>query len=156
MKSGAHDSEHLDGVRVQPLKLLPNARGRLMEVQRADDAIFPGFGQAYITSTYPGVVKAWYRHNKQIDQISVIKGLLKLVLFDARPDSPSSNRLEEIVMGELAPKLVQIPPGLWHGFQAIGPDETFLLHLNSTAANLADPDEERIPFDDPRIPYHWG
>ena len=41
----------LKGVQIVSLKLLPNAKGRLMEVQRADDAVHPGFGQAYITST---------------------------------------------------------------------------------------------------------
>src|SRR3954469_18440356 len=121
----------LDGVHIVPLKLLPNAKGRLMEVQRADDAIHPGFGQAYITSTYPGVVKAWYRHHQQIDQIALVKGLLKLVLFDARTEAATAGRLREIIIEERAPRLVQIPPGLWHGFQAMGPDECFLLHLNS-------------------------
>ena len=149
------NSEHLDGVRVQPLKLLPNARGRLMEVQRADDPGFPGFGQVYITSTYPGVIKAWYRHREQIDQLAAIKGLLKLVLFDDRAESPTKGRSEEIFLGELAPKLVQIPPGVWHGFQAVGPDECFVLHLNSRVFDAAQPDEDRLPPDSGDIPYRW-
>ena len=76
--------DKIDGVRVVPLKLIRNERGRLIEVQRRDDAHFLGFGQAYITSTLPGVVKAWYRHARQIDQIALMKGTLKLVLFDSR------------------------------------------------------------------------
>ena len=147
--------DELVGVHVAALKLLPNARGRLMEVQRADDAIFPGFGQVYITSTYPAVVKAWYRHHRQIDQIAVVKGLLKLVLFDARPDSATHGRVQEIILGELAPKLVQIPPGLWHGFQALGNEECFLLHLNSRAFDADGPDEDRVPADSSEIPYRW-
>src|SRR5262245_26942622 len=59
----------MQGVFIKPLKLLPNARGHLMEVQRRDDAEFPGFGQAYVTQTFRGVVKAWYRHRLQIDQL---------------------------------------------------------------------------------------
>src|SRR6476646_9884305 len=102
----------LEGVQIVSLKLLPNAKGRLMEVQRGDDAVHPGFGQAYITSTFPGVVKAWYRHHQQIDQIALVKGLLKLVLFDARPESATAGRLQEIIIEELTPRLVQIPPGL--------------------------------------------
>jgi len=82
----------IEGVHIQPLKLLPNNRGRLMEVQRADDPNFPGFGQAYITSTYPGVVKAWYRHHRQIDQIAVVSGLLQLVLYDPRESSKTTQR----------------------------------------------------------------
>ncbi|RYG95476.1 MAG: dTDP-4-dehydrorhamnose 3,5-epimerase, partial [Alphaproteobacteria bacterium] len=112
-----------------PLKLVSNERGHLMEVQRADDPNFPGFGQAYVTQSFAGVVKAWYRHKSQVDQLCVVTGLVKLVLFDDRPGSLSEGRIDEIVMGELSPRLVQIPPMVWHGFQAIGDQSAFLLHL---------------------------
>jgi dTDP-4-dehydrorhamnose 3,5-epimerase len=145
----------IDGVRVTALKLLPNERGRLMEVQRSDDPFFPGFGQVYVTQSLNGVVKAWYRHRQQVDQIAAITGLVKLVLYDDRSLSPTNGLLNEIILGELAPKLVQIPPGVWHGFKAIGPTDAFLLHLNSIAFDQNNPDEERLPMDDKSIPYHW-
>ena len=145
----------LHGVRVIDLKLLPNARGRLQEIQRSDDDHFLGFAQAYITSTYPGVIKAWYLHQKQTDQIASVKGLVKLALFDAREDSPTHGAVQEIFLGELAPRLVQIPPGIWHGFQAVGPDEAFLLHLNSEPYRADAPDEIRIPINSDKIPYTW-
>lgn len=145
----------IEGVRVCPLKLLPNERGRLMEIQRADDDIFPGFGQAYITSTFPNTIKAWYRHTTQIDQIAVIVGLLKLVLYDSRESSPTYGKIDTIFLGELAPKLVQIPPGIWHGFQALGEREAFALHLNSVPFQADAPDEERLPLDSDLIPYCW-
>jgi dTDP-4-dehydrorhamnose 3,5-epimerase len=144
----------IHGVRVHPLKLLPNERGRLMEVQRSDEPGFPGYAQSYITSTLPGVIKAWYRHHRQVDQMTVVTGLLKLVLYDGRDDSPTRGRLNEIIIGEVAPRLVLIPPGVWHGFQAIG-RETFCLHLNTVAWKAEDTDEDRLPVDDPSIPYKW-
>ena len=145
----------IKGVQVCPLKLIPNERGRLMEVQRVDDPWFPGFGQAYITSTLPGVIKAWYRHARQLDQITVIKGLLKLVLYDSRQDSDTYGQVDTIILGELAPKLVQIPPGIWHGFQAIDQQETFALHLNTVPFKVEEPDEERLPVNSGQIPYQW-
>ena len=126
-----------------------------MEVQRCDDSLYPGFGQVYVTSTRPGVIKAWYRHKTQIDQIALAKGGLKLALFDSRKSSPTRDQCHEIIMEESAPLLVQIPPGVWHGFQATGPGETFLLHLNSVPFDFDTPDEERLPADDPSIPYVW-
>lgn len=145
----------INGVRIQALRLLPNERGRLMEVQRSDDEIFPGFGQVYVTQSYQGVVKAWYRHHTQIDQIAAITGLVKLILFDDRPGSSSAGQVQEIIMGELSPRLVQIPPGVWHGFKAIGRTDAFLLHLNSVAHHPGEPDEDRVPSDDPSIPFRW-
>jgi dTDP-4-dehydrorhamnose 3,5-epimerase len=147
--------DSIAGVGVKELRLLPNDRGRLMEIQRADDQDFPGFGQAYVTSTYPGVIKAWYRHTTQIDQIAVVTGLLKLALYDDRPGSVSLGAVQEIVAGDLAPRLVRIPPGVWHGFQAIGGREAFVLHLNTVPYDAARPDEERLPPDTDTIPYRW-
>ncbi len=149
------NEQWIEGVEVCPLKLLPNEKGRLMEIQRADDKIFPGFGQVYITSTLPGIVKAWYRHTTQIDQIAVMVGLLKLVLYDDRETSPTRGKINTIFLGELAPKLVQIPPGIWHGFQTIGEREAFALHLNSVAFQADAPDEDRLPYDTNIIPYQW-
>jgi dTDP-4-dehydrorhamnose 3,5-epimerase len=145
----------IEGVRVVPLKLVSNRRGHLMEVQRCDDPIYPGFGQVYITSTPPDVIKAWYRHKTQTDQIALVKGRLKLVLFDNRKSSSTCSHCREIIMEETAPTLVQIPPGVWHGFQAIGADPAYLLHLNSVAFDFDSPDEERIAPDDTSIPYSW-
>lgn len=145
----------IEGVKIQSLKLLPNERGRLMEVQRVDDETYPGFGQAYITSTHSGVVKAWYRHHRQVDQIASVTGLIKLVLYDDRNDSPTNGMLNEIIMGELSPKLVLIPPGVWHGFKTISSEESFLLHLNSIPFDFETRDEDRLPYDDTSIPYKW-
>lgn len=146
----------IDGVILTPLKNIVTPRGHLMEVQRVDDSHYPGFGQAYITMTNPLVVKAWYRHHRQIDQIALIKGSLLLVLFDSRMGSPTRQTVTELRIREEAPKLVQIPAGIWHGFQAIGDDELFLLHLNSIPFNPADLDEDRLADNDPAIPYRWN
>jgi dTDP-4-dehydrorhamnose 3,5-epimerase len=148
-------SSPIDGVVISPLKLLPNARGRLMEIMRTDDPDTISVEQVYLTSTYPGVVKAWYRHQQQVDQLASISGLVRLVLFDGREGSASYRSVQEIYLGELAPRLVRIPTGVWHGFQSVGIQEAFLLHLNSHRFDPVRPDEDRLPQDDPRIPFTW-
>jgi dTDP-4-dehydrorhamnose 3,5-epimerase len=146
---------NIEDVFIQPLKKVVNERGHLMEVQKYDDPIFPGFGQTYITSTLPGAIKAWYRHHKQVDQIAIIKGELLLVLYDTRENSSSFKQLQEIKMNEKDPVLVQIPTGIWHGFKAVGVESAYLVHLNSKAFSFADADEDRLPYNDPFIPYTW-
>ena len=59
----------IEGVRIKQLKVIPDERGRLMETLRDDDDLFVKFGQAYVTTAYPGVVKAWHYHKKQIEGI---------------------------------------------------------------------------------------
>jgi dTDP-4-dehydrorhamnose 3,5-epimerase len=145
----------INGVSTIPLKKVTNDRGHLMEVQREDDPQYPGFGQAYITCTPPGVVKAWYRHHKQVDQIALVKGELVIALYDARKDSKTCNNLMEINNSEQSPLLIQIPPGVWHGFKSVGNEAAYLLHLNSVAFDFEHTDEDRLPIDSPLIPYEW-
>ncbi len=47
----------IQGVKIKKLKVIPDERGRLMEMLRADDELFVKFGQVYLTAAYPGVVK---------------------------------------------------------------------------------------------------
>lgn len=142
-------------VQMLPLKKITNERGYLTEIQRTDDTHYPGFGQAYITETKPGIVKAWYRHTKQTDQISLIRGSVLLVIYDTRENSPDFCLLKEFYITEKEPKLVQIPPGVWHGFMARSSEPALLLHLNTVPWNPDFPDEERISPYDHTIPYLW-
>lgn len=146
----------LEKVAIIPLKKIANDRGHLMEVQRSDDNHYLGFGQAYITSTNPGVVKAWYRHSVQLDQIALVRGALHLVLYDTRENSKTCQLIQHIYLEEDSPLLVQIPPGIWHGFKAMAAEPTLLLHLNTVPFDFMNPDEERLAYDDCSIPYRWS
>lgn len=149
-------SGEIHGVTVVPLKKLVNDKGHLMEVQRNDDSHFPGFGQVYMTATNPGIIKAWYRHHKQIDQIAVAQGTLRLALFDAREASPTKGQVQELVISDAQPALVQIPTGVWHGFQALGTAPALLLHLNTIPFSFQDTDEDRLPATAAEIPFRWA
>ena len=66
----------IEGVRFKKLRSIPDERGQLMEILRADDECFVKFGQVYLTSAYPGVVKAWHYHKVQADNFAVVKGMM--------------------------------------------------------------------------------
>ena len=64
----------IQGVMTKKLKVIPDERGHLMEILRSDDELFDKFGQVYVTTAYPGVVKGWHYHKKQTDHFAVVKG----------------------------------------------------------------------------------
>jgi dTDP-4-dehydrorhamnose 3,5-epimerase len=66
-KFAAASKEPIQGVKTRALRLIPDERGWLMEILRADDELFTKFGQVYVSATYPGVVKAWHYHKVQVD-----------------------------------------------------------------------------------------
>jgi dTDP-4-dehydrorhamnose 3,5-epimerase len=146
----------IDGVQMKQLKVIPDERGRLMDMLRADDKLFIKFGQVYMTTVYPGVVKAWHYHKKQHDSFVVVRGMLKLVLFDNRDNSPTKGLINEFFMGDHQQILVQIPPMVYHGFKGISVDETIVINLPTEVYNYAEPDEFRIPAHTTDIPYDWA
>ena len=99
----------IEGVKTKVLKVIPDERGRVMEILRADDELFLKFGQVYITTTYPQVVKAWHYHKVQTDHIVAVQGMIKLVLYDPRENSPTKGEVNEFFIGVHNPLLVQVP-----------------------------------------------
>ena len=146
----------IDGVKTKNLRVIPDERGWLMEILRCDDEIFMNFGQVYMTTAYPGVVKAWHYHKKQTDNFTCIKGMMKVALYDDRKGSDTHGEVDEFFVGEKNPMLISVPPGVYHGFKAIGGRQAMILNTTTETYNYADPDEIRRPYDDPEIGYDWG
>lgn len=143
----------IHGVLVHPLKQIPDERGKVMHMLRADDPHFERFGEIYFSMVYPGVIKAWHLHRRMTINYAVITGTIKLVLYDDRPDSPTKGALEELYVGESNYALVRVPLGIWNGFKGVG-------GIPAIVANCAtiphDPEEiVRLDPFDKKIPYDW-
>ncbi len=144
----------IEGTVLEDLVTHTDERGFFREIIRVTDEFFAeGFGQWSHSLMYPGVIKAWHIHKKQIDWWYVCNGLLKVALHDTRPDSPSYRETMEFLMGDDQPaRLLRIPPGVAHGCKCLsGPANLFYV-----TSSVYDPDDEgRIAHDDPEIGYDW-
>ncbi|MDQ7799280.1 MAG: dTDP-4-dehydrorhamnose 3,5-epimerase family protein [Candidatus Edwardsbacteria bacterium] len=145
----------IEGVKIKKLKVIPDERGRLMEILRCDDEVFQKFGQVYLSTTYPGVVKGWHYHKAQTDNIVCVKGMLKLVLFDNRENSATNGQVNEFFIGEHNPMLVQVPKGVYHGWKCVSGDEAMVINCPSEAYNYSQPDEYRLDPHQNDVPYKW-
>ncbi|HXI03757.1 MAG TPA: dTDP-4-dehydrorhamnose 3,5-epimerase family protein [Candidatus Saccharimonadales bacterium] len=146
----------IDGADCRRLAVIPDERGRLMEMLRKDDPIFKGFGQAYLTAAYPGAVKGWHYHKVQWDHFIVVKGMMKIVLYDPREGSPTRGGINEFFLGDHNPAILQIPPFVYHGFKCISEAEALVVNIPSEAYRYDQPDEFRVPPHDNEIPYDWS
>ena len=145
----------INGVVIKKLKVIPDERGRLMEILRADDDVFEKFGQVYMTTAYPGVVKAWHYHKKQSDNMAVVKGMMKIVLFDGRKKSPTYGEINEIFAGIHNPVLVHIPALVYHGFKCISEEEALVINVPTEVYDYERPDEYRLDAHRSSIQYDW-
>jgi dTDP-4-dehydrorhamnose 3,5-epimerase len=146
----------IEGVRTKPLTVIPDERGRLFEILRNDDPLFERFGQAYCTTVYHGVVKAWHYHKRQTDNFVCVGGMIKLVAYDGREDSSTYGLVNEFFIGTQNPLLVQIPPGVHHGFKGITEPESIVINIPTEPYRHDEPDEYRLDAHAAEIPYTWG
>ena len=144
----------IEGVKVVPLRQIPDERGKVMHMLRADDPHFERFGEIYFSTVFQGVIKGWHLHEQMTINYAVPVGSIKLVMFDDRPGSRTKGELQEIFVGDGNYSLVVVPPKIWNGFKGIAAPY-------SVVANCAtiphDPSEiTRLDPFSSRIPYDWG
>ena len=84
----------IHGVEIHPLRQIPDERGKIMHMLRADARHFQKFGEIYFSVVYPGVIKGWHLHKRMTLNYAVIKGMIKLVLHDDRAGPKRKSFLE--------------------------------------------------------------
>jgi len=141
------------GVAVHPLRRIPDERGTVMHMLRADAPHFERFGEIYFSTVYPEVVKGWHLHRRMTLNYAVVSGMIKLVLHDDRADSPTRAETMELFVGDQNYVLVTVPPLVWNGFKGMGVSPAIVANC---ATLPHDPAEiERLDPFSPRIPYQW-
>lgn len=144
----------IDGLVVTPLNRIPDERGAVLHMLRDDSPVFERFGEIYFSLVYPGVVKGWHRHREMTLNYAVPVGMIKIVCYDDRPDSPTVANLVELHVGELNYCLVTIPPLVWNGFKGEGCAPALVANCGTVHHS---PDEiERLDPMTNNIPYDWA
>ncbi len=142
----------ISGVVMTKLSVIPDERGSIMHMLRSDSSTFEQFGEIYFSKIYPGVVKGWHLHKVMTLNYAVPEGMIKLVLYDNRENSPSRGEIAELFIGEENYQLVSIPPNVWNGFKGVGIKPAIVANCsthpyNSKEIERMDPMHNDIPYD---------
>ncbi len=146
---------NIHDVIIKPLVTHSDDRGYFREILREDDGLLSRFGQTSITKTYPGVIKAFHYHKKQDDLWYIADGMVRVVLHDIRPSSPTHGSTQVVYAGEDNPVLILIPVGVAHGYQVLGNKPALLFYHVTRSYDPNDPDEERLAWDDATVDFDW-
>ncbi|MGB9717829.1 MAG: dTDP-4-dehydrorhamnose 3,5-epimerase family protein [Thermoproteota archaeon] len=140
----------LAGVRLLNLARHPDERGVFAEIMRSDWAgLLEGDSllQANLSVTYPGVVRAWHRHERgQTDYFLVLRGSVKACVYDEK----EAHLLETVLSGEVL-QVLRVPGHYWHGFKVVSPEPAYLVYFVNRLYDYEEPDEVRRPWNDPQI-----
>jgi dTDP-4-dehydrorhamnose 3,5-epimerase len=144
----------IEGVKVLPLRQIPDERGTVMHMLKSTDPHFIKFGEIYFTTVHAGVVKGWHKHERMVLNYACVYGRIKLVLYDDRDGSPTSAEVMELFLGPDEYQLVQIPTNVWNSFKGIGTDTAIVANC-ATEPHTKEFTSFSDPFDT-RIPYSWA
>jgi dTDP-4-dehydrorhamnose 3,5-epimerase len=150
----------IDGVKIEPLQVYPDDRGFFTELARLGKGLAAGMVpdgarnvQVSFTLTYPGTIKAIHYHSEQTDLWAPVSGMLQIFLCDLRRQSKTFGLINTLYVGRFRPWEILIPPGVGHGYKALGIEPINLLYFTDRHYNPAD--ELRIAYNDPNIGYDW-
>lgn len=150
----------IDGVRIEPLQIYPDDRGFFTELARlgkglAKEMVPEGDRRIQVSFalSYPGTIKAIHYHSEQTDLWAPVSGMIQVFLYDLRRNSKTFGVINTIYVGSLRPWEILIPPGVGHGYKALGEEPIQLLYFADRHYNPAD--EFRIAYNDPAISYDW-
>jgi dTDP-4-dehydrorhamnose 3,5-epimerase len=157
----------LPGVSVRDINKMLDERGFFAEILRNDWKDFLGddtIAQANLSHSYPGIIRAWHRHNRgQTDYLIVLKGSLKICAYDDRPGLPTRGQLVEVITSEEKYQVIRIPGYYWHGTKTLGDKASLTLYCVNRQYDSKNPDEERRAWNDPAIvdprtskPFDWN
>jgi dTDP-4-dehydrorhamnose 3,5-epimerase len=93
-----------------------------------------------------GTIRAFHKHEELWDWFFISHGSAKFVLKDDREDSPTNEEMMTVVISAQAPRLLVVPPGVFHGWISLE-DDTQMVSTASHTYNQENPDETRIPPD---------
>lgn len=146
----------IEGVAIKQVAAHQSNDGFFAELVKAGEETYHEIRQTSYSETLPGVIKAFHNHKGYWEIWCVIKGQAKIVLADIREDSPTKGKTDTIITGEDDMKVIAIPPGVAHGYQALGSGPLGVLYHAGKEYDPANPGIEEIPYDSPMIGYDWN
>jgi dTDP-4-dehydrorhamnose 3,5-epimerase len=160
----------LEGVMIKSFQVHADQRGYFLEQLKRGDLDDEGrpflpeqsFAQMSRSLAYarggnpPELIKAFHWHRRQWDYWDIVKGNARVVLVDLRPDSPTKGKTQVVTAGQNSPKMIAIPPLVAHGYQGLDLQDVLLCYYVTEPYDPQQPDEGRIPWNDPRIAFDWS
>jgi dTDP-4-dehydrorhamnose 3,5-epimerase len=152
--------EPIEGLRVRLTRPVAHEDGHLIEIARSTwDVLDAALVQVHMTTTFPGRVRAWGLHRRTVDRLFVASGLVRVVCYDGRTESPTYGRINELSFSDRNPGLLVIPPNVYHGWKNIGVTESIVINMPTSPYDYDQPDSFDLPWDTEAartlIPYTW-
>lgn len=141
----------IQGILLSPVKKINHENGDLFHIIRNFDEGFNGFGEAYISTIKHNEIKAWKRHIKMTANMVVPHGIVKMIIFDDRPQSTTNGVFNEFILSVDNYYRLTIPPNLVYGFMGLDKNINMIINV----ASISHDPKEQINYSKDYLKYNW-
>ena len=153
---GVSVKPRIEGINIRSQVTLEDKRGELFEVYNLLWEFHPDpLVYVYQAIIRPGAIRGWVVHEEQDDRIFVSIGVLRWVLYDNRPTSPTYKLLNEFIFSEKNRTLFNIPKGVVHAAQNIGNSDALFTNMPTKPYRHENPDKYRLPLKNDIVPFDF-
>jgi dTDP-4-dehydrorhamnose 3,5-epimerase len=132
-----------------PLTRHGDERGWFSELARASELPKP-IRQANLAFSKKGVIRGLHFHERGQDDLFIcLQGMVRVVVLDRETGETAC---EDI--GDENPMAIYVPGTKAHGYEAL--TDCLFCYLVTEEYDAANPDENGIPWDDPRVVHLWS
>lgn len=113
-----------NNVIVNDINIISSDDAHIYKYIQNTDECFNGFGEIYGSLIKKDQIKAWKYQNKNIMNLFVPYGSVKLVCY-------YNNKFFEVIMSEQNTKRITVRPNIYYGFKGIGEKNLILNLINN-------------------------
>jgi dTDP-4-dehydrorhamnose 3,5-epimerase len=145
----------IDGVVLEAIEIASDERGSLLELLSQRNGEHQEIVHTYLVTPKPGSVRGWVLHKKQKDRLVYVDGVLDVLLYDVRPDSPTFGVGQHIKTTAEQPIYLEIPELVAHCVANFGTKDATFVNLPTKVYDLGDPDKHRLAYPSEHIPFDF-
>jgi dTDP-4-dehydrorhamnose 3,5-epimerase len=132
-----------------PLRRIGDERGWFSELARESTLPKP-IRQANLAYSRQGVIRGLHFHERGQDDLFVcLEGMVRVVVLDRETGDTFTRDI-----GDENPEAVYVPGHYAHGYEAL--TDALFCYLVTEEYDPANPDEQGIPWNDPRVVDLWS
>ena len=125
--SNSQQSQPLEGLLIEPRKIITDARGSVIHMLKASNSKRP-IAEIYFSSVLPGVDKGWKRHKIIWQRFTVPIGEIEFRFLDERPNSATTGQSYSLRVSRDNHVLITVPPLIWYSFRCVSVTEALIVN----------------------------
>jgi dTDP-4-dehydrorhamnose 3,5-epimerase len=136
----------IDGVETRSLELTGHLRGNTITL--TPDFLQTKQSEIILEEIYTAGEPVWFA-SAEFTALAVLKGAVRIVLFDAREKSDTYGDIVEYYANHRQFQWLLVPPGVYFGWQVVSGQEGLLCRVSKQAP-------KPVPLSDVQIiPFQW-